>query len=91
MLVARSAELSAGCVWFAAVLRARRITTGLTQQQLAQRAGVGVRTVRELERARVGRPQRTTLELLADALELTGSERAAFTLGPVPTRRRIYR
>ena len=67
----------------AAVLRTRRMTAGLTQRQLAGLAGVGVRTLRELERARVNRPQRGTLELLADALDLTGQARETFTGGQV--------
>ena len=67
---------------FAAVLRTRRTVVGLTQQELADRAGIGVRTIRELERARVGRPQRETVRLLADALSLTGSSRDAFLTLP---------
>ncbi len=63
---------------FAALLRARRQAAGLTQQELAQRARLGVRTLRELEKARATRPQRNTVELLADALELSGAERAQF-------------
>ena len=42
------------------------------------RAGIGVRTVRDLERGRASRPQRTTVELLARALGLTGAERESF-------------
>src|SRR5262245_17462134 len=52
--------------------------SGLPQEDLAQRAGVGVRTVRELERGRVVRPQRGTVDLLADALGLVGEARDAF-------------
>ncbi|MGN9908075.1 ATP-binding protein [Phytohabitans sp. LJ34] len=62
---------------FDALLRARRLAAGLTQAELAGRAGVGIRTVRDLERGR-SRPQRTTVELLAKALGLTGRERADF-------------
>src|SRR5262249_24256024 len=65
-------------VGFAAVLRAHRRAAGLTQQELAARAGVGVRTVRELERGRATRPQRGTVELLADALGLTATARTRF-------------
>ncbi len=60
------------------VLRAHRRAAGLTQADLAARAGIGVRTVRDLERGHSSRPQRTTVELLAGALELTGTTRAAF-------------
>ncbi|WBB55827.1 helix-turn-helix domain-containing protein [Verrucosispora sp. WMMD573] len=60
------------------LLRAHRLAAGATQAELAARAGVGVRTVRDLERGRSTRPQRTTIELLAGALGLTDSARAAF-------------
>lgn len=63
---------------FAAVLRARRILAGLTQRELAERSGVGVRTVRELEKARVRRPQYETISLLATALKLTPLDREGF-------------
>ena len=63
---------------FDGLLRSRRLAAGLTQAELATRAGVGVRTVRDLERGRANRPQRTTVELLADALGLAGDDRAAF-------------
>ncbi|HEY7271252.1 MAG TPA: helix-turn-helix transcriptional regulator [Actinoplanes sp.] len=64
---------------FDAVLRDHRLRAGLTQEELAARAGIGVRTVRDLERGRASRPQRTTVGLLADALRLTGPDRAAFS------------
>lgn len=63
---------------FAALLRDARMTAGLTQEELAAKAGVGVRTVRDLERGRAARPQRTTIDLLAVALGLEGEEWARF-------------
>ena len=63
---------------FDAVLRSYRLRAKLTQDELAARAGVGVRTVRDLERGRASRPQRTTVELLAAALGLAGADRRAF-------------
>src|SRR4051812_38726926 len=63
---------------FDAVLRSHRLRAKLTQQELAARAAIGVRTVRDLERGRASRPQRTTAELLATALDLAGPDRAAF-------------
>ncbi|MDR7280087.1 ATP-binding protein [Catenuloplanes atrovinosus] len=63
---------------FAELLRARRATAGMTQADLAAAAGIGIRTVRDLERGHASRPQRTTVELIATALALTGRERAEF-------------
>jgi predicted ATPase/transcriptional regulator with XRE-family HTH domain len=63
---------------FAELLRSCRRHAGLTQQELADRAGLGVRTVRELERGRATRPQRNTVDLLCDALGLAGERRAEF-------------
>lgn len=60
------------------MLRARRAQVGLTQEELAVRAGIGVRTVRDLERGHASRPQRTTVDLLADALGLTAADRIDF-------------
>ncbi|HWG99078.1 MAG TPA: helix-turn-helix domain-containing protein [Pilimelia sp.] len=63
---------------FGALLRDLRRAAGLTQADLADLAGIGVRTVRDLERGRASRPQRATVELLAGALGLVGAERADF-------------
>jgi predicted ATPase/transcriptional regulator with XRE-family HTH domain len=63
---------------FDAVLRSHRLRAKLTQEELAARAAIGVRTVRDLERGRASRPQRTTVELLAQALGLTGRDREEF-------------
>ncbi|MFG1675292.1 ATP-binding protein [Micromonospora sp. NPDC049282] len=67
------------------LLRGHRLVAGLTQAELADRAGVGVRTVRDLERGRATRPQRTTVDLLADALDLTGASRREFVATARPT------
>jgi predicted ATPase/DNA-binding XRE family transcriptional regulator len=54
---------------FADVLRAARRGAGLSQQGLADAAGLGLRTVQEIERGRA-RPRRETLRRLATALGL---------------------
>jgi non-specific serine/threonine protein kinase len=59
---------------FGAALRRRRLAAGLTQEQLAERAGLGVRTVQALEEGE-NRPRRETLRRLAGALELSGAQR----------------
>jgi len=63
---------------FAALLRACRHRAWLSQEQLAALANVSERTVRELEAGRVRSPRAETVRLLADALQLTGPERASW-------------
>lgn len=60
------------------VLRELRRLAGLTQEELARSARVGVRTLRDLETGRATRPQRSTVELLANALNLDGAVRGDF-------------
>ncbi|MEU4245129.1 helix-turn-helix domain-containing protein [Actinoplanes sp. NPDC026619] len=69
---------SQGSSGFSVVLRQHRLRAKLTQDELAARAAIGVRTVRDLERGRASRPQRTTVELLAAALGLAGADRETF-------------
>src|ERR1700738_2246602 len=61
------------------LLRRHRRAAGLTQEELAERAGVSVRSIRELERGVSHAPRRDTIQFLATALELSGQEHAAFT------------
>ena len=61
---------------FAGVLRGQREAAGLTQAELADRAGLGVRTVSNLERGVNTSPYPSTVRLLADALGLAESARA---------------
>jgi predicted ATPase/DNA-binding XRE family transcriptional regulator len=64
---------------FADLLRTLRQARGWTQDELAAKARVGVRTLRDLERGRA-KPQRATAELLAGALDLDGPQRVEFIL-----------
>ncbi|WFE58510.1 helix-turn-helix domain-containing protein [Micromonospora sp. WMMD712] len=59
-----------------ALLRRHRAAAGLTQEELADLAGVAVRTVRNLELGRVARPQRRTVQELADRLRLSEPDRS---------------
>ena len=52
----------------AGLVRARRMVTGLTQQQLAKAAGVSVGVVRDLEQGRTGQPRRRSVERIAAVL-----------------------
>ena len=63
---------------FATLLGELRRAAGLTQLELAERAHIGVRTLRDLETGRAIRPQRSTVDLLASALDLDGADRIGF-------------
>ena len=63
---------------FGALLRQLRTVAGLTQEELAERAGLSVRGISDLERGERGHPRRDTVRMLADALLLTGAGRATF-------------
>ncbi len=60
---------------FADLLRCARRHAGLTQQALAERASLSVRGISDLQRAVIQSPHPTTLEMLADALDLAPEER----------------
>jgi predicted ATPase/transcriptional regulator with XRE-family HTH domain len=58
------------------LLKRFRAAAGLTQEELAERAGVSARSISDLERGLERRPRRSTLALLAEALQLSPEERA---------------
>ncbi len=66
---------------FGALLRRLRIRAGLSQEALAQRAGLSADTVAALEAGRRRQPRAFTVGLLADALGLGLDERAQFAAG----------
>jgi predicted ATPase/DNA-binding XRE family transcriptional regulator len=63
---------------FGALLRRLRVLAGLTQEQLADRAGLSARAVGDLERDGARRPRLDTAALLAEALGLEEGARRAF-------------
>ena len=65
-------------VTFAGLLRKLRLQARLTQEELAEAAGVSLRSVSDLERGVVSLPQKDTVRLLADALHLVGPVRIEF-------------
>jgi predicted ATPase/class 3 adenylate cyclase len=62
---------------FGDLLRQLRKASGLTQPELAERAGLSVRGINDLERGARLTPRRDTVALLVDALDLQDEERAA--------------
>src|SRR5581483_67169 len=63
---------------FAGQLRRLRLAAGLTQESLAQAAGLSVDAVSTLERGTRLSPRADTARLVADALDLDGADRERF-------------
>lgn len=63
---------------FGALVRRQRVSLLLTQEQLAERARLSVRSVRAIETGEVRTPRARSVVLLADALGLAGPLRLAF-------------
>ena len=66
-------------------LRQLRTSAGLTQEQLAEAAGLTVNAISALERGERQRPYPHTIEALATALDLVPEQRAAL-IASVPRR-----
>jgi DNA-binding SARP family transcriptional activator/DNA-binding XRE family transcriptional regulator len=84
------------------LLRRRRAAAGLTQRELTERAGLSLRTLRDLEQGRVRQPQERTVRRLVAALGLSDADRELLTaraaagfrvcvLGPVAVHDRVLR
>jgi predicted ATPase/DNA-binding XRE family transcriptional regulator len=69
---------------FGDLLRQHRNAAGLTQEDLAERAGLSVDAISLLERGERRRPHRYTLQSLADALGLSQQERIRFETATRP-------
>jgi non-specific serine/threonine protein kinase len=61
---------------FGDLLRRYRLTAGLTQEELAEKSQISPRAISDLERGQRTRPWRDTIQLLAQALHLTATNRA---------------
>jgi predicted ATPase/class 3 adenylate cyclase len=73
---------------FGDLLRRYRVAAGLTQEELAERAGLSRRGISDLERGERARPRRETFQLLVQALSLSADEVArigAATHQPSPS------
>ena len=78
-------------VTFAALLRRQRLAAGLTQEALAERAGLSAKAVGDLERDPGRSPRLITVTLLADALGAGPEQRAAWGRLAGPCRGRLPR
>lgn len=63
---------------FASLLRRFRAGLGLTQEELAERAGLSTRAISDLERGVKTRPHRYTVDQLIQALNLPAAEQETF-------------
>ncbi|MEN3612148.1 BTAD domain-containing putative transcriptional regulator [Plantactinospora sp. ZYX-F-223] len=59
---------------FGGLLRAHRRRTGVTQRQLADRAGMSAGAIRDLEQGRTRSPKRDSVQAIATALGLSGPD-----------------
>ena len=66
---------------FGALLKEYRRAAGLSQEQLAARAGLSTDAISALERGTRQAPYRDTVQLLARALGLAPAEQAAWEAG----------
>jgi non-specific serine/threonine protein kinase len=68
---------------FGESLRRHRLALGITQEELAERAGLSARALSDLERGAKQAPRSSTVRLLVDALQLTGDNAKAFRAAAV--------
>ncbi len=61
---------------FGELVRRHRMARGLSQDELAERAGLTARTIANLERGRTSRPYRSSVQAIADAFGLPEAQRA---------------
>jgi predicted ATPase/transcriptional regulator with XRE-family HTH domain len=69
---------------FGSLLRQSRLAAGLSQEQLAERAGLSARAISALERGQRAAPRPETVRLLIDALGLAAPDRGALLAAARP-------
>jgi len=69
---------------FADLLRQLRSAAALSQEALAERAGLSVRGISDLERGLIQAPRLETVRMLADGLALADDERTALLAAARP-------
>jgi predicted ATPase/DNA-binding XRE family transcriptional regulator len=69
---------------FGALLRRHRLAAGLTQEALAERAGISARAISDLERHPDRTPRLDSVASLADALDVDAGQRAALLTAARP-------
>jgi len=69
---------------FGAVLKRHRLLRGLTQEELAERAGLSARGISDLERGVKRHPHRETVRMLTTALGLSPVDTAEFLAASIP-------
>jgi predicted ATPase/DNA-binding XRE family transcriptional regulator len=70
--------MDSGSADFGTLLKQYRLASGVTQERLAEQARISVAAVGSLERGIRRAPHRETVALLAEALSLSGHEKAGF-------------
>ncbi|MFN8590931.1 MAG: helix-turn-helix domain-containing protein [Thermomicrobiales bacterium] len=73
-----TADRGTDSLTFGDLLRQHRHAAGLSQEELAERAGMSSRGISDLERGARSHPYRETAQLLANALDLAGAQHSAF-------------
>src|SRR4028119_304061 len=77
---------------FGDLLRRHRVLAGMSQEELAERARLSARAISDLERGVKRTPRRDTVQLLVEALGLSGETRTALvTAAREPAARRTPR
>lgn len=69
-MIAGGARTTTGALMFGQAVSFQRRRAGLTQEDLAARTGLSVRSIRDLENGRVRRPRPSTVRMLGDAFGL---------------------